>query len=106
MCAAKYCIKVVYSHPSTQTLSEESEDAIMDKEMKVLCGVIDHLLPKVGSHVHTLDLAYGKAVSNEVVRLVQIMYRCEHGYTHADYTCIAHTHTHSRCFVCCDSVLT
>ena len=39
----------------------------MDKEMSVLCGVIEHLLPRVGTHVRTLDLAYGKAVTNEVV---------------------------------------
>ena len=35
--------------------------------MNVLCGVIEHLLPRVGDHVRTLDLAYGKAVTNEVV---------------------------------------
>ena len=39
----------------------------MEREMNVLCGAIDHLLPRVGSHVRTLDLAYGKAVTNEVV---------------------------------------
>ena len=40
----------------------------MEREMSVLCGVIEHLLPRVGSHVRTLDLAHGKAVTNEVVR--------------------------------------
>ena len=39
----------------------------VDREAAVLCGFIEHLLPKVGSHVRTLDLAHGKAVSNEVV---------------------------------------
>ena len=42
----------------------------MEREMSVLCGVIEHLLPRVGAHVRTLDLAYGKAVTNEVVRLI------------------------------------
>lgn len=39
----------------------------MEREWSVLCGVIEHLLPRVGDHVRTLDLAYGKAVTNEVV---------------------------------------
>ena len=47
---------------------DEEEESAMEREMSVLCGVIDHLLPRVGSHVRTLDLAYGKAVTNEVVR--------------------------------------
>jgi len=34
----------------------------------VLRGMMEYLLPQVGPHVHTLDLAHGKAVSNEVVR--------------------------------------
>ena len=39
----------------------------MEREWTVLRGVIEHLLPRVGDHVRTLDLAYGKAVTNEVV---------------------------------------
>ena len=53
--------------PSPFSEGSPSEEDEMDKEMSVLCGVIEHLLPQVGSHVRTLDLAYGKAVTNEVV---------------------------------------
>ena len=52
------------------------EEGEMEREMSVLCGVIEHLLPRVGSHVRTLDLAHGKAVTNEVVRpLISFMYK-------------------------------
>ena len=40
----------------------------MEHEARVLWGVMEYLLPQVGPHVRTLDLAHGKAVSNEVVR--------------------------------------
>ena len=33
----------------------------------VLRGIVEQLLPRVGGSVQTLDLAYGKAVSNEMV---------------------------------------
>ena len=46
---------------------DSCEDEEMEREWSVLCGVIEHLLPRVGDHVRTLDLAYGKAVTNEVV---------------------------------------
>ena len=51
---------------------DAEEESAMEREMNVLCGVIEHLLPRVGSHVRTLDLAYGKAVTNEVVRPINI----------------------------------
>ena len=40
----------------------------MEREARVLSGIVAHVLPRVGSHVKTLDLAHGKAVSNEIVR--------------------------------------
>ena len=40
----------------------------MEREARVLRGVVEYLLPQVGDHVATLDLAHGTAVSNEVVR--------------------------------------
>jgi len=40
---------------------------LVEREASVLGGVIEHLLPKVGSHVRALDLAGGKAVSNNIV---------------------------------------
>lgn len=40
----------------------------MQREFCVLQGVLEHILPHVGSHVLTLDLSHGKTVSNEVVR--------------------------------------
>ena len=39
----------------------------MHRELCVLRGVIQHLLPRVGQHVKTLDLSHGKAVTNEIV---------------------------------------
>lgn len=48
--------------------NDAEEESAMEREMSVLCGMIEHLLPRVGTHVRTLDLAYGKAVTNEVVR--------------------------------------
>ena len=53
--------------------SDAEEESAMEREMSVLCGMIEHLLPRVGSHVHTLDLAYGKAVTNEVVRPLKLV---------------------------------
>lgn len=47
---------------------EEEERRTMDREAKVLLGVVEHILPRVRGHVQTLDLAYGRAVSNEMVR--------------------------------------
>ena len=46
----------------------------MEREARVLSGVVDHILPRVGKHVLTLDLAHGKAVSNAIVRLYK--WRC------------------------------
>lgn len=48
----------------------DAESRDIQKEMRVLHGIVTHLLPKVGHHVQTLDLAYGKAVTNEVVSLL------------------------------------
>ena len=64
-----YMYIIVYlSSLSRASDPEGEEERAMEREMSVLCGVIEHLLPRVGSHVRTLDLAYGKAVTNEVVR--------------------------------------
>ena len=52
--------------------------AYMEHEARVLWGEMEYLLPQVGPHVRTLDLAHGKAVSNDVVRETQ------------------HTHVHPR----------
>lgn len=49
------------------------------RELHVLQGIVEHILPHVGSQVLTLDLSHSKAVSNEVV--------CHHNY-------------HSRLIVC------
>lgn len=35
-------------------------------------GLIDYVLPKVGGHVQTLDLAYGKSLTGEMVGVVII----------------------------------
>ena len=39
----------------------------MEREARVLTGIVEHLLPRVGASVLSLDLAHGKAVSNTVV---------------------------------------
>ncbi len=48
---------------------DDDEDSVcVQKEIRVLRGVVDHLLPQVGgAHVRTLDLSHGKAISNEMV---------------------------------------
>lgn len=43
-------------------------------EARVLTALLEHLLPRIGTHVRTLDLAYGKAVSNEIV--FRMLKRC------------------------------
>lgn len=53
---------------SLSSPSLPQDDAYMEHEARVLWGVMEYLLPQVGPHVRTLDLAHGKAVSNEVVR--------------------------------------
>ena len=56
-----------------ETLREVDEEEAMvcveehEREARVLKGLMDHVLPRVGSHVLTLDLSHGRAVSNEVV---------------------------------------
>ena len=42
----------------------------MEREAQVLTGLVEHVLPRVGSHTLSLDLAHGKAVSNAIVSLL------------------------------------
>ena len=42
----------------------------MEREAQVLTGLMEHVLPRVGSHTLSLDLAHGKAVSNAIVSYV------------------------------------
>ena len=46
---------------------EEGVGVTVQKELSVLLGVMEHILPHVGSHVLTLDLSHSKALTNEVV---------------------------------------
>ena len=46
---------------------DTDEDKETQRELCVLQGIVDHVLPRVGSHVLTLDLSHSKAASNEVV---------------------------------------
>ena len=39
----------------------------MEREARVLSGLVKHVLPRVGGHTLSLDLAHGKAVSNDIV---------------------------------------
>ena len=49
-------------------MGEEDEGGqYIEREARVLSGVVEFVLPRVGSHVQTLDLAHGKAVSNAIV---------------------------------------
>ncbi len=50
------------------SVGDEEERKSMEREARVLLGVVEHILPRIGGQVRTLDLAYGKAVSNEMVR--------------------------------------
>ena len=56
----------VYSK-STCLLVGDEGGLYMEHEARVLTGIVEHILPKVGSHVLSLDLAHGKAVSNAIV---------------------------------------
>ena len=51
-------------------MREEVMEEYCEREARVLTAVLEHLLPRVGPHVRTLDLAHGKAVSNEIVSLL------------------------------------
>ena len=52
---------------STCLLVGDEGGLYMEHEARVLTGIVDHILPRVGSHVLSLDLAHGKAVSNAIV---------------------------------------
>ena len=47
---------------------QQQQEEQMEREARVLQGLVECLLPRVGGHVATLDLAHGTAVSNEMVR--------------------------------------
>ena len=51
----------------SRLLVGEEGGLYMEREAKVLSGLVEHVLPRVGSHTLSLDLAHGKAVSNAVV---------------------------------------
>eukprot|EP00731_Ephydatia_muelleri_P001250 Em0001g1250a len=55
-------------------MREEVMEEYCEREARVLTAVLEHLLPRVGPHVRTLDLAHGKAVSNEIV--FRMLKRC------------------------------
>ena len=64
------CTRYVYTEfvlYSTRFLASDISGLYMDREARVLGGLVNHVLPRVGGHVRTLDLAHGKAVSNEIV---------------------------------------
>ncbi len=62
----EYCMYGhIYPHPPHSDGDDYS--VTVEREVGVLYGVMEHLLPRVGPHVRTLDLANGKAVSNEAV---------------------------------------
>ena len=46
---------------------EEGVAVAVQRELNVLRGMIEHILPHVGPHVLTLDLSHSKAASNELV---------------------------------------
>ena len=75
-------------HPcslSTHLLVGNEGGLYMEREARVLTGIVEHLLPRVGVSVLSLDLAHGKAVSNTVVST-----HIEHTYTPLHvYTCTA-----------------
>ena len=40
---------------------------LMQREWLILHGIMEHILPRAGHHVLTIDLSHSKAASNEVV---------------------------------------
>ena len=45
----------------------DNDNIRVEKEVRIMEGLIDYLLPKVGHYVDTLDLAYGINVTSEMV---------------------------------------
>lgn len=66
------------------------EDEEMERELCILQGVLEHILPWAGAHVHTLDLSHGKAVSNELVTT----------FPYVSCFAISRVSPWIRCFVC------
>ena len=52
---------------SLRFLVGEEGGLYMEREAEVLTGLVESVLPRVGSHTLSLDLAHGKAVSNDIV---------------------------------------
>ena len=58
---------------------EEVEVEEVEREGRLLLGITDYLLPKVGHHVQSLDLAYSRSVDSIMVSAV--VYGAVHGCT-------------------------
>ncbi len=52
--------------PSLSGDEEEGVASTIQKELNVLRGVMEHILPHVGPQVLTLDLSHSKAATNEL----------------------------------------
>lgn len=66
---------------STVCLEEASEDcpgiSAVQREKKLLDGMIQNLLPTVGPSVRSLSLAYSSAVSSKMVSIRSNVKRCK-----------------------------
>eukprot|EP00731_Ephydatia_muelleri_P001172 Em0001g1172a len=71
---AKHLMSVEGRVNANLRMREEVMEEYCEREARVLTAVLEHLLPRVGPHVRTLDLAHGKAVSNEIV--FRMLKRC------------------------------
>ena len=47
----------------------DNDNMRVEKEIRIMDGLINYLLPKVGPYVDTLDLAYGISVTSEMVSI-------------------------------------
>ena len=55
---------------------EENGDSDIARESSILLGISRYLLPKVGKGVNTLVLECSKALSNGLVSLSSLFFRC------------------------------
>ena len=46
---------------------DDDDNARLTREERIMAGLLEHVLPKVGKSVEVLDLAYGKSLTSEMV---------------------------------------
>ncbi len=60
-------VNALLSNHGDGCYDDDEEDPQLLREGEIMRGLIDYVLPKIGSHVEVLDLAYGKSLTGEMV---------------------------------------